>query len=133
ESIDRAQDLYSKAAANAEGDPVFEPEALFGVAICEETKAITNRSKLKSAKDAYERLVNHETYKDSAYGKLAKEGLDILKDAKKAAVLAEFYQTRDERLGIQARIPRGGLLDLPKLGAPLFPKDKGPELQPPVE
>src|SRR5262249_45711460 len=57
--IGEAYEGYAMAAKYSEGDPTFEPEALFGIAICEETRAVNDRGKLKAAKEAYEKLANH--------------------------------------------------------------------------
>ncbi len=76
--IGTAKDRYNDLAEECKGDPVFEPEALFALAVIEETQTLRNQDHLESAKIKYQDLA--EKYPDSAFGKLAQKQADNLKN-----------------------------------------------------
>src|SRR5205814_10520880 len=82
--------LYEKLKEECEGDPVFVPEALYGMALVEETLAIKDRNNLDRAIDYYKELV--DKHAKSAFGKLAQERLDILENRDRRAEVSEVYQ-----------------------------------------
>ena len=73
-----------------EGDPFLVPEAIYGMAVAEETLAIKDRNNLDRAIDYYKELV--EKHSKSAYGKLARERLDILEEPDRSTEVREVYQ-----------------------------------------
>ena len=92
-----AQDLlrlvakeYERLKEECEGDPVLVPEALYGLALVEETLAIKDRNNLDRAIDYYKELV--DKHAKSAFGKLARERLDILEESDRRAEVSEVYQ-----------------------------------------
>jgi hypothetical protein len=109
--LDAAFTEYSNAAKLCEGDPTFEPEALYAMAVIEETKALMDRKRLDSARDMYEKLALK--YDSAAFGKLAGQRVALLKDDQRRKELVQFYQNLSAQLG----------LDRPE------PKTKAPELR----
>jgi hypothetical protein len=91
-SILDARDEYERLAKECQYDP-FLGEALYGLAVIEETAAIEDTDKLKTAVTAYKRVVKEA--KDSAFAKLAQDRLDVLDVP--AAVDGEDAKTREER------------------------------------
>lgn len=68
-------------------DAIFEPQAMLGQAVCEESLTIKDASYLDKAKRSYEEL--HKKYEKSAEGKFAKERLDAI--GKKGSTVADTY------------------------------------------
>lgn len=68
-NLDVARGMYQELATEVASDPVWEPEALYHLAVIEETLAVQNRDKLTAAQKMYKDLA--DKHKDSAYGKLA--------------------------------------------------------------
>jgi hypothetical protein len=93
-SVSSASSAYDKIAKECKeaGDKIFEPQALLGVAVCEETLAAQDRSSLLRAKEAYTKLADSEDYKDSAEGKFAKKRLDLLNDKTKLKEMEVVYE-----------------------------------------
>jgi hypothetical protein len=96
----RAQDEYAKLAKECQYDPVFLAEALYGLAVIEETGAIDDPDMLKSAVTAYKRVTKEA--KDTAFAKLAQDRLDVLDVP--AAVDGEDMKTREEREAREAKL-----------------------------
>ena len=71
-----ARDDYESLAKDCQYDPVFLAEALYGLAVIEETQAIDDDEKLKSAVTAYQRVVKDA--KESGFAKLAEDRLKVL-------------------------------------------------------
>jgi hypothetical protein len=113
-NLQEASRLYSKLAEECEGDPVWEPEALYGMAVIEESKALQTSpvevsKQLETAKARYEELAKkHPT---SARGKLAREWVDNFDKESDRKELTRFYQ--DMRTVLDIRDPS---LLLPKKG-----------------
>jgi hypothetical protein len=95
EGIDGASKDYQSLAIDCKDDPVFEPQALLGIAVCEEAKALQDRTRLDKAANLYDALAKHEKYKDTAEGKFAQGRLDQLRDAK-GKIRAEASTTYEE-------------------------------------
>src|SRR5207244_1292408 len=90
-SLELAEFMYNSLAESCKGDPVWEPEALYNLAVIEETKAVQDREHLRKAREKYEELANQ--YKDSAHGKLAAERAERLKAGSPSYdAVAAFYQ-----------------------------------------
>jgi hypothetical protein len=88
-ALNAAASAYKKLAEECADDPVWESEAMYGLAVIEETRAVQDKEHLKEAKTRYEELVTK--YKDSARGKLAGEWLRNYDDDKERVKLEEFY------------------------------------------
>ena len=87
-----ASGQYKKLAEDCKDDPLFEPQALLGLAVVEETMAIQDPERLDKATAYYKTLAEHEKYKDYAQGKFAKERYSHLKDEKKRAEMSAIYK-----------------------------------------
>ncbi len=96
--MDEAAELYKKLAQECASDPFWEPEALYGLAVIEETHAIQNLDALDSAKKLYEDLATK--HKDSARGKLAADWVANYDNKEKKEQLQQFYQEMHTALGI---------------------------------
>jgi hypothetical protein len=88
-----AREDYEALAKECQYDPVFLPEALYGLAVIEETGAIDDPDKLKTAVTAYKRVVKEA--KDSAFAKLAQERIDALEVP--PAVEGDDAKAREDR------------------------------------
>lgn len=96
--LDSAYADYSNAARLSEGDPSFEPEALYAMAVIEETKTLVDRKRLDSAREMYEKLASK--YESAAFGKLAAERVKVLKDEQRRKEIVQFYQNLSTQLGL---------------------------------
>jgi hypothetical protein len=99
ENIDRAGAFYQKLATDCANDPIWEPEALYGLAVIEETHTVVNPEHLEKAKTRYEELA--KKYPDSARGKLAAEWVKNYEKPEKKRELTEFYQELQTQLDIR--------------------------------
>lgn len=115
-------DLYRKLAEDCKDDPVYEPQALLGIAVVEETKAIQARSHLEKAAEYYENVT--KKYKETAQGKFAQSRLDQFKDEKKRAEVASLYDDLQKMLRIPP--PQAPQVNIPNFPPPppLEKKDK---------
>jgi hypothetical protein len=98
ESLKRAAGLYKGLADECAGDKLWEPEAMYGLAVIEETRAIMNIDYLDRAKKMYEDL--KAKYPDSARGKLAADWLTDYEKKEKRDELQQFYQEMHTSLNI---------------------------------
>jgi hypothetical protein len=98
--IFKAQQEYAKLVKDCQNDPVFLAEALYSLAVIEETGAIDDPELLKTAVTAYKRVVKEA--KDSAFAKLAQDRLDVLDVP--AAVEGEDAKAREEREAREIRL-----------------------------
>jgi hypothetical protein len=112
--LEEAYREYTEAAERCQGDPTFEPEALYAKAIIQETKALLDRKHLDTAREQYEQLA--QKYDQSAFGKLAGERVAVLKDERKRAELVQFYQNLAGQLGLDRPEPKAPDFGLPGLG-----------------
>jgi hypothetical protein len=112
-SLAKAADEYRLLAELCKDDPVFEPQALLGRAVAEESLAVEDRAHLDKAKDYYKALTDMEKYEKTAEAKYARQRLEILNDpAKKAALASTYIELQDRKmLDIPAPAPlqRGGI------------------------
>jgi hypothetical protein len=120
-----ASDIYKKVAEESKDDPIFEPQALLGIAVVEETKAVQDLAALKRATEAYQVVVDKYGKDDdkgrpvaSAEALFAQKRLDILKDKAKREKLEEIYTKMQQDLHVPGfgggLFPRDGLPPLPK-------------------
>ncbi len=96
--INAAAAEYRKLADDCAGDKLWEPEALYCLAVIEETKAVINTDALDRAKKLYEDV--RTKYPNSARGKLAAEWLTNAEDKQKYDKLKDFYQELHASLNI---------------------------------
>jgi hypothetical protein len=97
--INGAEGYYTRLAQECADDPVWEPEALYGLAIIEETRAIRAKDRGKHLANAQERFKTLASkHKDSAFGKLAKKRAEQLE--KNGPEINRFYDDLQLRLGI---------------------------------
>jgi hypothetical protein len=107
---------YRELADSCKGDPVFEPEALYAMAVIEETRAIQDRRQLDVALQKYKDLA--KDHPKSAHGIEAAKRVEVLEDPRKRAEIVQFYQDMQQSL----RVPppeammnfndkKGGILD----------------------
>jgi len=82
--------LYQSLREECEGDPLLVPEAIYAQAVIKETLAIRDRKNLDDAIDYYKEV--SDKFPKSAYGKLAKDRLEILEDRDRRAEVSEVYQ-----------------------------------------
>jgi hypothetical protein len=106
--LEKAYGDYSMAAELCAGNPTFEPEARYAMAIIEETKALIDGEKrLSSARDLYEQL--HQKHEASAFGKLAGERAKLLRDETRRKQLQDFYRNLSSQLGLdRPALPKAG-------------------------
>lgn len=91
--LERAELMYLDLAEACKGDPLWEPEALYNLAVIEETRAVQDRDHLRKARELYEKLATNEEYKETAHGKLAAERAERLKQGSASYdAVAAFYQ-----------------------------------------
>ncbi len=126
--IEQAAQQYTLLAKECENDPVWEPEAMYALAVIEETRAVEPGTRegvlkrLESAKERYEELA--KKHDKSARGQLAKEWVTNYENETKRNELADFYVEMHQSLRI---VPP----DLfPKKG---FNFGKGAAKEPPVK
>jgi hypothetical protein len=112
DAMDFSAKLYRDLAKDCEDDPIWESEALFALAVIEETHAVQDIEALDKAKLKYEAVV--AKHKETARGKLAQEWLDDYGDSTKKLALKAFYQEMHTTLNIPDFMPRKGLEDFLK-------------------
>ena len=111
-SLKGSVDLYGQLAEKCKGDEIFEPQALLGRAVAQETRAVEDRDHLKKAKEYYEELTNNTKYEKSAEAEFARKRLEILKDDAKRGDLANTYKELQGLLGIPAPLQGQGIKGL---------------------
>ena len=126
-SMERLRDAsarYQKLAELCKDDAIFEPQALLGIAVVEETKAVQDRNFLDKSVEAYGEIVTK--YPDSAAGKFAKGRLDQLKDKEGRKKIAVVYEDLQKALRVPGleRPGLGGLDNLPPFHPPIGGDDK---------
>lgn len=110
--LESAGALYTKLAEDCADDPVWEPEALYALAVIEETRSVTDIKRLEDAKTRYEDLV--KKHKESARGKLADQWLKDYDDPEKRRELESFYTEMRATLDIRDPILQKKGLDILK-------------------
>jgi hypothetical protein len=98
ETINVAQKEYRALAEETKDDPVWGPEALYGVAVAEETLAVEAKDveeQLRKAQNRYKDVV--DKFPTSARGKAAKKRLEDLKDNDRWIEITDFYKRLSER------------------------------------
>ena len=97
-SIEVAEVYYTELVKDCKDDPVFLPEALYGLAVIEETRLIEKKNRVSLALVTEKYQAVWKSNKDSAFGKLAKQRLDDLEDDTKSREILLFYNDLDFNL-----------------------------------
>ncbi|MCI0376070.1 MAG: hypothetical protein L0215_00540 [Gemmataceae bacterium] len=97
--LDLAERKYDALAKECEGDPVWEPEALYALAVIEETRTIRDRKHLALALDRYKELA--DKHKDSAYGKMAAKRVEDLETPQTRDAILLFYHGLQQDFGVR--------------------------------
>jgi hypothetical protein len=118
-AIAEAEERYVTLAKACQGDPVFQPEALYGLAVIAETNAIDDRNNLVDALDKYKAVV--KANKESAFAVLAQQRVNDLEDDEKNRAIQRFYHDLEIHLRRQEVpfLPPGfekGFPGIPKKG-----------------
>ena len=101
--LDRLENTYEELSRMAKDDPIYLPEALYALAVIEETRAIRNRDKLNSALERFKTVA--DKHKDTAFGKMAQDRIEILENKDKRDEVALFYQKLQEKYRVPERPP----------------------------
>jgi hypothetical protein len=108
--LEVAENYYLKLRKDCEGDPIWEPEALYGLAVIEETKAIRRKDRDKHLAEALKMYKNiADKHKASARGKLAAQRAEALE--KRAEEINNFYDELNVRLDVEKRFADADLRD----------------------
>jgi hypothetical protein len=110
-ALKTAVDRYGKLADECKDDKVFEPQALLGRAVAQESRAVEDTAHLKKAKEYYEDL--NTKYEKSAEAEFARKRLEILNDNAKRADLAVTYKELQGLLRIPAPLQEPEFKGLP--------------------
>lgn len=99
DKIEFAALLYDAVNRDAEGQPEWKAEALYGLAVIEETMALRSLDRLKSAQQKFKELAEDEKLKETGHGKLAQ--------ARHKEIAARFDELSSlySELGRDLRIP----------------------------
>jgi hypothetical protein len=100
ERIRQAREMYKTLYDETKSDKVLGPEALYSVAVAEETLAIEKIDNLKMAKDTYAQVVKE--FDGSSFAKQAAERLKVLRDPEGYRQVERFYQELNEAYTLHA-------------------------------
>jgi hypothetical protein len=101
-NLEVAEHLYLKLKKDSDGDPIWEPEALYGLAVIEETRAIRLKGRAEHLTEAMKQYKNlAEKHKNSARGKLAAQRAEVLE--KRTQEIIDFYDDLSTRLDVEKR------------------------------
>jgi hypothetical protein len=94
-------DQYAQLAEECKDDPIFEPQALLGLAVVEETRSVESRGHLDKAAEYYEAVT--KKHEKTEHAKFAQARLDLLKDKEKGerAKLSNLYEDLQKSLGVK--------------------------------
>ena len=109
-NLEVAESLFLKLRKDCEGDPIWEPEALYGLAVIEETKAIRLKDREKHLSDALKMYKNlADKHKASARGKQAAKWAEALE--KRGQEIHNFYDELNTRFDVEKRFAESDLRD----------------------
>ncbi len=98
-NIEKAEVMYLKLAEECADDPVWEPEALYSLAVIQETKAVRSKDRSQHLDDAFKRYQDlARKHKNSALGKEAAKRAESLE--KNRPQIVSFYRDLQDRLNI---------------------------------
>ncbi|HZZ77827.1 MAG TPA: hypothetical protein VFE62_04875 [Gemmataceae bacterium] len=119
--LGEAGKLYAQLAEECKDDPIFEPQALLGIAVVEETRSVQDTARLARAKESYQVVVDkYGGEKESAEAKFAQKRLEILNNKGKLKELENVYVELQQLL----KVPGAQQLP-PNFVHPDFPMLKG--------
>jgi hypothetical protein len=98
DSLKKARKKYEELAAECDGDPYWEPQALMAIAKITETLCVQDFDNLEKARGLYANLV--KKYPDSAQGQEARARLKEFEDEAKFAGIKDFYSNLKTNLNI---------------------------------
>jgi hypothetical protein len=102
-ALDDLEKGYQELATTCKDDKVLLPEALYSQAVIEETRIIRDDDKWKAALAAYKDVaVNH---KESAFGKLARQRVELLENKDKRDELLNIYRDLRREFVPPDRVP----------------------------
>jgi len=102
-ALDELEKSYQELAKLCKDDKVLLPEALYSQAVIEETRIIRDDDKWKAALAAYKEVaVNH---KESAFGKLARQRVEVLENKDKRDELLNIYRDLRREFVPPDRVP----------------------------
>jgi hypothetical protein len=102
-ALDDLEKNYQDLASRCKDDKVLLPEALYSQAVIEETRIIRDDDKWKSALASYKEVaMNH---KDSAFGKLARQRVEVLENKDKRDDLLNIYRDLRREFVPPDRVP----------------------------
>jgi hypothetical protein len=88
--LDTLEASYREVANNVKDDKVLLPEALYSLALIEETRMLKDDDNWKKALAAYKEVADN--HKDTAFGKLAQKRWEVLNDKDKREEVLKVYQ-----------------------------------------
>lgn len=112
DGIRRGIAFYSSLATECKGDPIWEPEALYSIAVGTEASASYEDKRLEEALTLYQALANGD-YAKTAFGELAAKRAAQLNDPVERAHIQKFYNEFAGRSGVMPEgfhpqmIPKG--------------------------
>jgi hypothetical protein len=96
DSLEKARSLYEELAPQAKDTPVWQQEALMGVATAEESLVGSGKdASLDKAQEYYRRVA--EQFPDTFQGETARKRADELKNPKTRAEIEKFYVGLNQR------------------------------------
>ena len=112
ERILSAKKKYDDLAKECENDPILAPEAMYALALIEETMALDNRRNLDLAQEQYEEVA--KKHEKSAYGQLAAKRVEALKNETTRKEITDLYQELSGVIGFDRMQQLDRLLDMHK-------------------
>jgi hypothetical protein len=101
-NLDVAERMFLKLKKECDGDSIWEPEALYGLAVIEESRAIRLKERAEHLAEALKQYKNlAEKHKNSARGKVAAQRAEAIE--KRGKEIADFYEEQNSRLDIEKR------------------------------
>ena len=104
--LDESERAYKELKTQVREDKVYGPEVLYALAVIEEARIMNKREFWTAARDTYKELA--DKFGTSAYGKIARQRLEIFENETKRNDVLDLYQdlhvtfVRDEKLPLQA-------------------------------
>jgi hypothetical protein len=101
-ALKQAGKFYEELADECKDDPIFEPQAMLGIAVVQETRAVQDTAMLKSAQNSYQALVDKYGADDkkAAEAIFAQKRLDIMKNKTKLKDLELVYEQLQQVLQV---------------------------------
>lgn len=104
ENMEVAESMYLQLKKDCADDPVWEPEALYSLAVIEEARAVRKKERSKhldNAQTMFQELA--KKHKNSAHGKTAAKRAEVLEKDRQQIVA--FYDDLQSRLRIPEEAP----------------------------